>query len=468
MAYRFENYFISFKGIVTLTLAFCSAAANGFDGWDVSNLNARNSALKQDYFSMQDDYDIWVNPALLQAYPNRVYSALGTALFSQGDDTHARLAGGQLTLGPVNAGVYMGRPYTGVIQNTLFSPGLISTPGNLIAMTAPSVAVKNLLDLFLSMDLGIADAGLRVNINRYADQRFNPVGAQANGTSVNIDEQKVSGSDVNLVFGAALKSLPLDVSLSIGLPSFTNNYVYQESSTIGGTLDRQGHASLDDTTNIAATARMDVLALSKGLVRLSAQASRFSFKIGQTNRETTNGTATVDQTGESTLTSTELAGYATFLLKPSEKITLIASGGLQYFHTTYTTASTDKLNANPLRNSYANSLYHADFPARLGVEVAADGHWTLRGGASRNLYRIDRFSGGSSVAGGVTQPLSSPRQQTIDADPLVELALGIRYALDDAFLIDGTINKDILHTGSYLLSGVSDQLLTQISLIYKF
>jgi hypothetical protein len=56
----------------TCLLGLATGPALAIDGWDFSGSNARNQAMSSNYFNLYDSYNIWVNPAYVDKYKNRV------------------------------------------------------------------------------------------------------------------------------------------------------------------------------------------------------------------------------------------------------------------------------------------------------------------------------------------------------------------------------------------------------------
>ncbi|MDH4274368.1 MAG: hypothetical protein OEW08_04960 [Gammaproteobacteria bacterium] len=475
MLKKLNNRFFAFG---LLAVAVAQVVHAEVDGWEVSNLNARNSALKQNYFSMQDDYDFWTNPALLGGYTNRAYGAISSTTATKGDDAVAKLAGGNLNVKWFNVGVYQGRAYAGSIANTLFSPTLLKGAAATTASTyltpapATNPAVKNLIDVLFSTELGAIQVGARLNINRYSISVTNPTGALGGGSTVNLDNKSVAASDTNLVVGVAMKNMPLDFAMSFGSPSFSSTAEYNQSNSTT-VNDRRAKSALEDASIFAIAARMDVANFSGGLFRVSAKYARQDSKIVQSGRDLSTTasivTTNADQAAEATMAATSYSGYGAFVLKPANGLTIIASSGLEYAKLIADGKLSDNaIVAAPLQEKSTTTAYSAKIPARLGLEVEANKNWTLRGGAARNLYSKAKDTVNNTITAGIANALSDKVTESTDADAVVELALGLRYTLGDAFMLDATVNKDVLFTGTYLVSGVPDTLATQVSFIYKF
>ncbi len=177
---------------VFLALLFASTASAQV----ISNptTNARMDGMGVANWQIEDDFNIWINPAQLSNYKNAVYGELGTytvadAVLSDQRTTTGAWGGMNMDSSYGGWGVYLGRPYAGP---------LTALPG-----TAPAA---NRFDLF------------------YATQNM-PLGFYLSSASAS-SETKAAGvtttdesSEINLGVGGLVMAGMLDVALNLGLPS---------------------------------------------------------------------------------------------------------------------------------------------------------------------------------------------------------------------------------------------------------
>ncbi len=455
------------------------ASYAAIDGWEAPSANARLTALNQNYVSINDDYDIWFNPAWVNEYSNRAYGAFG--IFNNGgvyDNTTPDLAGANIKTGFGVIGLFFGRNYTGpinfgtigdgtsvVVDTTTFNLG--GTPGSLLVPAAATP--DNLFDLFYGTDLGSMAVGVRLNMNRYADSIENPTGAAGGGITINAKNQSVAATDLNFSVGAKMKNMPFDGAVTIGKPMFTSDAT--TSLDNAGAISSNSEKLEDDgALDFGIVGRGRFMETKKSSIVATARFAMENASLKKTSKTVTAGTTTLDEAGELGDKTMRLDLFGSYHLKPSDDVLVVATTGLQYEKQTATYKFTDALAGVPLQEDQEIVTSGVIIPVAIGVEAKANKNWTLRGSLAKQLWNSNTETGTvKATAGAAPAPEGDIVTKTSDlTSNIVTLALGARYELGKSLMIDGVINKDLLFTGPQIVSGISNTLLTQVSMIYEF
>jgi hypothetical protein len=404
---------------VFLTLLFASTASAQV----ISNpsTNARMDGMGVANWQIEDDFNIFINPAQLGNYKNVVYGELGTdpCSLSGGDcgnaSTHTATGTSGVNNRNVGAfggmnmdvpyggwGVYLGRPYVGPLTT------LTKATGN-----APAA---NRFDLFY------ATHGLPLGFYlSYAS-----ISTETKSAGGKITDQ---GSELNLGGGLLLNNM-LDVALNIGLPSSKCSNVADPDGA--GPLTGCPGATVKSNTsgagNISLLGRLHTG--MGGNAKLLTTAQILLADASVKGEDNTGTTFRVDTAINS---------------KPNPSTLLVAGVGI------VSSSSEDKVKASGTKTT-TSSLF---IPVNVAVEHQTFKAVKTRVGLSKNIYNTaETKSGGTKI--------------TTVADGNAAVSMGLGWAVADNLTVDAVINQDILFTGGYFVSGIPETLNSKLSATYRF
>ncbi len=419
---------------VFLTLLFTSTASAQV----ISNptTNARMDGMGVANWQIEDDFNIFINPAQLTNYKNVVYGELGTDPCSTAGVSNSGLGGtagcgdsiinsghnnrGVGAFGGLNMdvsyggwGVYLGRPY---------SP---TGPLNLMGSTPP---VANRFDLFYA--LHGAPAGFYLS---YASRSTESKG----GGGPKVTDQ---ASEINLGGGVLVKNM-LEVALNLGLPS-------SKSDDGAGTVIK-GDAGM----NISLLGR-----LHTGMGGNSNLLTTGQILLGDASSKC-NGCAPT--TLKDKLTSTTIRVDTAINSKPNPATLIVAGIGI------VSSSTKDKLTGAP--SGTDTSLV---IPVNVGIEHQTFKAVKTRVGLTKSIYNTSTDKNCVSLA---TDPINGNPACAVDGqkattvkDGSAIVSMGFGWAVADNLMLDAVINQDILFTGTYMVSGVPETLNSKLSATYRF
>ena len=284
-----------FAAILVTGLLFASTASAQV----ISNptTNARMDGLGVSNWQIEDDFNIWINPAQITNYKNGAYIELGTDDCSRdplvsatsgncGNATTTNTGGNDPAIGGTGVndrsvgafgglhldasygtwGVYVGRPYSGPL-NTMEGAG---------SGTAPSA---NRFDLFYGLH------GMPFGFYlSYADRSDKE-------TPAGIPAAKDEASEINLGVGGIFGGGVIEAALNVGLPSSKCN----DDGTVGGF--NCGGVALPGDSTVKEDAGMNYALL----VRHHAGALLTTAQIISVDASTKDSVTTTDKTDDTTL-----------------------------------------------------------------------------------------------------------------------------------------------------------------------
>jgi hypothetical protein len=418
---------------VFLTLLFASTASAQV----ISNptTNARMDGMGVANWQIEDDFNIFINPAQLSNYKNVVYGELGTdpCSLSGGDCGNASIHTATGTSGVNNRnvgafggmnmdvsyggwGVYLGRPY--------------SPTGPLTLMGSPP-PTANRFDLFYA--LHGAPAGFYLS---YASRS-----TESKGGGTKVTDQ---ASEFNLGGGVLINNM-LDAAINLGLPSSkcSNDLVLCPGATVKG----------DAGMNISLLGR-----LHTGMGGNSKLLTTGQILLGDASSKC-NGCAPT--TLKDKLTSTTIRVDTAINSKPNPATLIVAGIGI------VSSSTKDKLTGAP--SGTDTSLV---IPVNVGIEHQTFKAVKTRVGLTKAIYNTSTDKNCVSLA---TDPINGNPACAVDGqkattvkDGSAIVSMGLGWAVADNLTVDAVINQDILFTGSYFVSGIPETLNSKLSATYRF
>ena len=485
----------SLIAIAVMGAIYSSQGMAEIDGWDTAasgiqtdggidvGADARRAATQQNYFTSDGDYNIWVNPALINQYKGKAYGALGTYTGGTNagvnDGSTTDLAGANIETGFGTIGLYLGRAYTGFLDATaagpiegLYSGGFGALDGsgvlgsNLVATAGASATPTNWFDLFYGMNMGDMDLGVRFNWASSSASVKGLTGAAGGGVTTSKNESSMSMRDINLAVGVKMKSLPIDASFSMGLPSMSDTESFAQTN--GGGADSLEQAmETDGAMDLSFAARYELSKSKKSRTLISGFFSMENASVKLSQKEVVASATTIDDSDTIDSGTTGFGLYASQEMKPKAGVSVITSAGAIYSKNTIESKYTDNQAGTPLQNHDIATTSSISIPVSLSIEAKAKKNWTLRGSMARNLYSTGSATNETKLAGGVAPAPTGVVEGGVSTTPqAVSIALGASYMMGP-LSIDATVNRDLLFEGPNVISGQSDPIAGQLSLVYN-
>ncbi|HUK56948.1 MAG TPA: hypothetical protein VLY20_09855 [Nitrospiria bacterium] len=389
--------------------------------------NARMDGLGVQNWQVEDDFNIFINPAQIGNYKNNIYGELGTYGANtitvnnpnqSGINLGSQWGGMNMDVSYGTWGVYLGRPYS--FNGPLNLMGAGSAPGN------------NRFDLFYGLHSSMP-VGFYLS---YADQSEN---TKSGGTTF-----KDQSQEFNLGAGGIFADGMLEGSLNITLP--TSKCV----DTTGGDVACGGA-----TGN---TFKSDAGPSFALLVRHHADMG--NSKLLTTAQIQTIDASTKDSTSPTKIDDSTFGWRIDTALnsKPNPDTLVVAGIGLNGANRTI------KLKGGGGKVTLDNLA----IPVNVAVEHQTFKYVKTRIGLSKPLYNkanCKDTTGADTCSGSV---LASAQKVDIVSDGAATVSAGIGWAVADNMTVDAVINQDVLFTGTYVVSGVPETLSSKISATYRF
>ncbi|MFQ5597334.1 MAG: hypothetical protein ACE5GK_04710, partial [Nitrospiria bacterium] len=475
-----------------LTMVFASSAW-AIDGLEFSGQNARNEALQTDYGSLIDSYNIWVNPALVNDYSNRVDVNITDDGFPSHTSSDEEMGGVFKTFGNQAVGVYIGRPT---------DSGLFNTP-------------ENQVDLFWGTNIGAAKIGARLNFQAKEDSTGGPTSTNTSPdntlpTDLSFSTTNITGSSLtegeefNLALGAAFgPNSAYEASVIFGQPDATTNSSSSTNAIVDDLngVDRTvvGRRTTDTVTNSNKESDDDNLgiALRGQIGNYLATISYYTLESGSTTNastvindvkddDLTDGALGADpgdfSTTDTFITVTDatsetdtfgLHGSRSFM--PTGSTLIVGALGFEMSDTDTSSRSTrtqhtltDNIAGTttftaPIGTLSSTSGTEEEFeiPLVIAVEGEVNSNWKARASVKKNLYQKKETTTTTTTFFTPTQPLSGPTPripeavdvvtnsstESIWSDTDTTVALGLGFTRGNA-TIDAVVQKDFFTRGT--------------------
>lgn len=417
--------------VLSATFAAAMHAHAAVDGLLTSANNARNLALQQSYFSLDDDFNIWVNPAFVNKYKGRAYIE------------HTEMAGGNIATGVGVWGLYLGRNYSGSVT----SMGVAAvTPGTTNQGLEP-INMDNKFDLFYGRELAAAAVGVRLNYNSYSSSTTAPV----TGATL-ADEASLSARDINLSAGFALKNLPVDGALVIGLPSLDSEATLRTTTT----LDRET-LSDDGARTIALFGRAELMRTPQS--SFIGSLSVIADNTGALHEVLTAAGTTTQDTASTKTTSVGAVGA--YHWRPVANNLVLFTAGLGWNRATL--GNKIQVLGNPAASEDEIQTTVFLLPVSAAYELTnfgATGRWALRASVSKNLFASETIKNKDNLTG-----LSSETESS-GPNP-VSFGIGAGYSPIKDLSIDANMSQATLFRGTNLLSTNAGTLFTRVTITWR-
>jgi hypothetical protein len=510
----------------------------------------------------------WINPAAINAYKNKAFGFLG------GDSSAviAPIAGTQVTPDHNGAGnsaagrdamagahfdtpagvlgiwINRGNPMidasTTAIGSMNAAVGGVTMAGlggvagatgvqyNLAGTLTGPTTPHNNLDLFYGRDIGAALIGVRINYNATKSETTTEENVDAEGHSqtvnapkANVDtvsdaSENIKARDIGLHFGVAMKDMPVNASLLIGLPSFSDEGVIEDTRTsdiagVAGAVDTtttvdveetmesdgamniglyvNGALKMSDTTTLVPTLFFEKTKNNATLESSYTEVTTFADSLAGTP----TSTQTFDSEGAREGSGMVFGVDGALNMKPNDKTLVVAALGLTYVKSETTMENTindDKIvqGAAVAYNAVATAYGPQDdvasesstisIPFAVGVQNKTFKKVTTRLGMKTNIYTRTKTTTTTKTMygslGTATAPVTnsesfevedvSTTSGTINNGAPVTVSMGFSVKLGEKMGLTAVLNEDILFGGGYLISGMPETMNTIVSVGYSW
>jgi hypothetical protein len=440
---------------VFFTLLFASTASAQV----ITNpsTNARMDGLGVANWQIEDDFNIWINPAQVSNYKNTIYGELGTEItsspctnntsfgecgavsgtgFNDSVYSGSQWGGMNMDVSYGEWGVYIGRPYAGVGPFAASPLGLPSfgLAGPLVLFEAGSPPTTNRVDLFYGLH-SAQPIGLYLS---YADQsEKNTVG----GVTAK-DESTEWNIGAGGIFGGGM----LDGAINITFPS-------SKCSDAAGTQTNCGDAFGGNTLKSDASPSFSILA-------------RHHANMGNSKLLTTAQILTIDASVKDSVTSQKIKDNTlgwridtALNSKPIPDALVIVGIGLAGANREI------KFNQGGGKNTFDDLA----IPVNVALEHQTFKAVKTRIGLSKPLYNKSNCKDTAPQTGDCTGNFTGGLDKAnVVSDGAANFSMGLGWTVMDNLSIDAVLNQDVLFTGTYMISGVPETLSSKLSATYRF
>lgn len=477
----------------SVAMAF-SGQSYAVDGWSFSGDNARNEAMQTDYTNLRDSYNIWVNPALVNDYSDRIDINVtddGAASHVSSDE---EMGGAFKTFGGQTFGAYIGRPS---------DSGLFGTP-------------ENQFDVFWGMKMGGGvKIGARLNFQAIEHNFTGPTLTDTtpdntlptdpfHTTFDSSDSDSIEGSELNLAIGAAFgPNSAYEATVFIGSPDATTSSIMR-TNTLNNALNgvnrtitafdstevlTNGNIESDDSnmgitlrgqfgnwlgTLMYATSDTDTKEVNSAVTNFILDADVTDGALAVVNGDFSNTTTGIDTT-TTTSEDTTLSLHGTRAYNPTSSTLVIFSLGLVTDETDETSQTvqtqstfTDNITGITTYGSPIGTLGSSttnwegmEIPLVIALEGKVNSNWTARASIRKNLYQKDESTTTTTTYFNPTQtglPTNPQIPQAVNvvthngteniwSDTDTTVAFGGGYT-EGNLTIDATLMKDFITRGT--------------------
>jgi len=435
---------------------------------------------------LDDDANIWMSPAYINDYPNRVWGQFGNGgNGAAGEELVGSQYGGaslNLLWGLAgNVGLFAGRPYPGNIATIgANAPGSDVTviPANQgivvgYAGTSPGLSLQalvptNNVDAFYGLGLGsLLKLGVRGSIafanSNYSSSRERTPKQNNDGTLTGVR----TSYDINIGAGVTIGQLgpipQMDVYGNVGLPLVTSTF--SERALIAAS-DKYKTADMSLTNpgafTLLAGARLKLTLWSlKFIVNGNYGYNNLvSLYTDKRDTGTLNVNLTQDRANVSHIVNTGIA----LNQQIDAKTLLVLGAGVGYTVTNDNGLETDPINL-AVKDEYKWSQTILSIPLNIGIEHQLP-LWGLIGRAGARFTYTMTTTG---VDNPTYDAAGTVVDQRISSTPVDAIASVITLGLGKQ--ITDTLSADLVMrqcTAAQLSEGLLGSLTTQMSLVYKF
>ena len=448
----------------------------------------------------EDDNLIWFNPSRIRDYPRVLWGELGTAAGSGAAptvDANVNITnkwGGVSGYCPIIEGavlgVFVNRPYRGFVGTAGFTPAgsditapVLDVFGNSLSALTPQTKFEAFYALPRPV-LQWAKVGFRLSYASNFVKNDSTLSLTPSTGSVTANEE-LNSSELVLAIGGQLSRRirylsDLDCVLTIGLPSVQNTYRRTFHNGMGWTTADAQNLELSSKLNLGFSARATLpLRGAPLLAYFDYQSHGIANTSARTRDGDLNGTINNAAAGDLNFSQDRSQKHTAFTLGASynlrtspKTLTLIAAALQQTTSINNTTTTSLLASESGTSEAYNTDTSNFSIPMNFAIEHTLSRIITTRIGVSQNLYQMTTLNVNDpdySVSGtrfqqtGLTATTSKSHGI---ANTTISLGAGI--TVFKGLAIDTIVRQQVLFSGTYLVSGIPETLVSQLSVLYQF
>src|SRR3989339_249011 len=445
----------------------------------------------------EDNSNMYFNPARMIYYPKMIWGELGTAAGAgvaprvNNNVTIANQWGGVSGACPViegaTLGLFLNRPYSGILG----SAGQNATGSGVTAVTADgfgnsmvALAPQTRFDLFYELPFAGFKLGALLNVagDNLSNENKTTSSPLVTGNTTSSDE--LSSSEVNLVMGAQVRDVllasDLDLVLTLGFPSAKNTYKTSQYNGTAWINTNDWIFQTNSALNLGITARAAIPVKNNPLLAYFNYTSNnisntFTEQIDAGLNSSFNDTGDTNYKQERTQKQSTLTLGASYNVKTSPKTLMVVAANLNQ------SVATNNASTTQLRTAIAGKSQQYDsetasiaLPVNLAIEQSLAKSFAMRMGVSQNI--IQQTTTKTSAPTLTWSATTSSYQQTQVAETTAKtetlggttISIGAGIDVFRGLTVDAVVRQQVLFSGTYLVSGIPETLVSQLSATYKF
>lgn len=447
---------------------------------ELNATQTRLTGLGINRWMVTDDDNIWLNPAYITNYSNRVWIEYFPA---------AALQSGGITIpqggiSPFVHGIFIGRTYNGNIANvgvnaansdvtavaSAITPGITNATAGLGNLS--TLAPTNKFDYILGVSpiLGVAfnfANGLASNSNVYnSDPK-----TTNDGTADNVRNSNEFNVRLGLLLDKFFNFGKTDLVLQVTLPLVNNKYTEQRYMTAQSSNATDTRELTSTGTELLVLVRPEKVIDKNNKLYSIAQYQFSSLPSKYTDKEDTNADNTLDVNTEqlrNRLTHTALLGMA-MNTALGEKTLLVYGISANMFLQSNREKTVNKI-GDTTTQEYNYDYLMWNIPVNLALEHKISKKFVARTGIQKVLYQFTQATPNDPdwANNAVVSTNKTVTGQHTTGN--VAASLGLTYVPTDNLTLEAVVAQDILYCGPYIISGQTriNNMFTQLSLLYKF
>jgi hypothetical protein len=432
-----------------------------------------------------DDNLIWLNPARITRHNKQVWGELGT---SAGMNQWGGVSVACPLFDKNTLAAFFSRPYTGRTGSAgtnASGSDVTAIPNTIQGNSFTALTPCNKFDIIYGIPMGDMQLGFLLNSASYgmSEEANNRTSPAAIGDSTAKDEK--SSSDLNFVFGAAMAKVQffekVDLAFTYSMPSAKNSSV--------GTYYNGTNWVTSDDRKLETSGGMNIGLNIRGIrpYKKSQLIAYFAWAMNDLSNTYTQKTDSnydgdysdfgTDTNRKQTRTDTKstLKLGAALNTNLSEKTLLITA-----LHFSQTVSQLDARTEYffPTRSGtsemYNYKMTSMDFPFNVAIEYQLSKPVVTRFGLSRAIFQSyttdvnDPNYTWNGTAYANTSTSDSKYYADTQAAGSTSVCFGVGLDLIKNLTIDAVVRQQVLFSGTYIISGVANTLVGQLSAVYRF
>ena len=445
----------------------------------------------------EDNSNMYFNPARMIYYPKTIWGELGTAVGAgvaprvNNNVTISNQWGGVSGLCPIiegaTVGVFLNRPYPGILgsagQNATGS-GVTAIPANGFGNNMTALTPQTRFDLFYALPFSGFKLGALLNVAGDSLSNDNKTTSSPLIAGNTTSNNEISSSEINVVVGAQARDVlfasDLDLALTLGFPSAKNTYKVTQYSGTAWVTTNDWIFQTNSSLNLGITARAAIPLKNNPLLAYFNYTSNnvsntFTDQIDAGSNSSFNDAGDTNYKQERTQKQSALTFGASYNVKTSPKTLMIVAANINQGVATNNASTTQLRTAVAGKNQqYDSETTTIALPVNFAIEQSLAKSFAMRMGVSQNI--IQQTTTKTSAPTLTWNATTSSYQQTQVAETTAKtetlggttISIGAGIDVFRGLTVDAVVRQQVLFSGTYLVSGIPETLVSQLSATYKF